>query len=58
MCLPENNLTCGDGTFEYNGKCVDYDPNDKTAPVTTPDIAPGEILEGAAVTRTLTYFNG
>jgi len=34
-------LECGEGTFSDGDKCVGYDPNDRTAPITTLDPAGG-----------------
>ncbi len=34
-------LECADGTFDNDGTCVGYDPNDKTPPVVTLDPAGG-----------------
>lgn len=35
-------VVCGEGTVEYEGKCVGFDPNDVTAPVTIAD-PPGSV---------------
>src|SRR5688572_26785900 len=38
-------LECAEGTFEDGDKCVGYDPNDRTAPITTLSPAGGRSRE-------------
>ena len=47
-------LECGEGTFSDGDKCVGYDPNDNTPPVTTPTPAGGRTREPIPEIVTLT----
>lgn len=47
-------LECAEGTFSDGGKCVGYDPDDKTAPVTTVSPAGGRAREPIPNIVTLT----
>jgi hypothetical protein len=49
-----NGVECGEGTFASGNDCVGYDPNDKTAPVTTVSPAGGRTRDPLPEVVTLT----
>lgn len=49
-----SSLECGEGTFSSGDKCVGYDPDDKTPPVTTASPAGGRTREAIPDIVTLT----